>query len=162
VLVVTARQRVSPEFQQAQRAYSLDIPMDVVASDCMRIFAWFRGKLDIHVTPPSVDRMAKLHARCKGGRLVNVRDRYGAYIVYELDNGRHMNVLVYDGQGDDMNAPRRKNVRGVDVYLDSARGASTAGFRGRDGLHWLVTSDLDEDALSNVVEAAFQPAVVQQ
>ena len=49
---------------------------------------------------------------------------------------------------------RRRTLGDRDVYFGSGRGASTAAYRDRDGLVHVVTSDVDEDALSHLVEAA--------
>ena len=41
-----------------------------------------------------------------------------------------------------------------DVYFQRGGGASTAAFRDRDGLNYIMTSDVDEDYLGNLIEAA--------
>ena len=58
--------------------YQAEMPMDVVGSDCGSIASWFRGRVDFPVHAPAFAG----HANCKGGRLVNVGERLGAYLVY--------------------------------------------------------------------------------
>jgi hypothetical protein len=53
-----------------------------------------------------------------------------------------------------LDGPRRRVLADRDVYFGSGRGASTAAYRDRDGLVHVVTSDVDEDSLSRLVEAA--------
>ncbi len=62
---------------QAQRTYQAEMPMDVVGSDCGSIASWFRGRVDFPVHAPAFAD----HSNCKGGRLVNVGERLGAYLV---------------------------------------------------------------------------------
>jgi hypothetical protein len=45
-------------------------------------------------------------------------------------------------------------VAGREVYFGTARGTSTAAYRDRDGLYYVLTADLDEEALGTLVEAA--------
>ena len=65
--------------QQAQRTYQAEMPMDIVGSDC---------RLDRVVVPRPrrLPRAAPAFAdssNCKGGRLVNVGERPGAYLVLQ-------------------------------------------------------------------------------
>ena len=48
----------------------------------------------------------------------------------------------------------RRVVNGREIYLGSGPGVSTAAYRDR-GLGYVVTSDLDEDALTRLVTASF-------
>jgi len=150
---ISSRAPVSSVIEQAARTHSKEIPMDVVAQDCARVASWFSGKVDFPVRPLNLASQG----HCEGGRIINVRDRFGALLRYQMRNGRRLSMMVFDGDEEPVSAPRRRRVAGQDVYFGNARGASTAAFRGRDGLWYVVASDLDEDGLSNVMETAFHP-----
>lgn len=137
---------------QALSTYHSAMPMDVVDSNCSSIVNWFRGKVDFTVPRP------RNAGSCQGGRLVNVRDRFGAYVVYQVPSGHRVALMVFDGDDDLLESPRRRVLADRNVYFGSARGASTAAYRDRDGLSYVLTSDLDEDALSNLVQAALLEA----
>jgi anti-sigma factor RsiW len=150
VILGAARNRRSPlVVEQALRAYRTAMPMDVVDSNCGSVVDWFRGKVDFTVPPPPHHL-----GTCQGGRLVNVQDRFGAYFLYLGPRGNRVAVMVFDGGGEDLEGPRRRVMSGRDVYFGRGGGATTAAFRDRDGLNWVVTSDVDEDALGDLVQAA--------
>jgi hypothetical protein len=113
---------------------------------------WFRGKVDFPVRPP----VESVGARCEGGRLVTVRDRLAAYLTFRALSGHKLAVLVFDGDEDEIEAPVRRTVNGIDVHLATTRGASTAAFRGADGLSYVLIGDLDTDSLTNFLTAAFR------
>jgi anti-sigma factor RsiW len=150
VVLGAARGHRSPlVMEQALRAYHAAMPMDVVDSDCASIVNWFRGKVDF--TVPSQLRPL---GTCQGGRLVNVQDRFGAYIIYQVPGGHRLTVMVFTGDEEDLEAPDRRTMAdGRSVYFQRGRGASTAAFRNNDGLNYVVTSDVDEVALGNLVQA---------
>lgn len=149
VVLGAARGHRSPlVMEQALRAYHAAMPMDVVDSDCASIVNWFRGKVDF--TVPSQLRPL---GTCQGGRLVNVQDRFGAYIIYQVPGGHRLTVMVFTGDEEDLEAPDRRTMDGRSVYFQRGRGASTAAFRNNDGLNYVVTSDVDEVALGNLVQA---------
>jgi len=144
-----ARSHRSPlVFEQALRTYHAAMPMDVVDSNCLSIANWFRGKVDFAVPCP---RNAQA---IQGARLVNVQDRFGAYLVYQGPSGHRVTMMVFSAEDEPLDGPRRRVLGDRDVYFGSGRGASTAAYRDRDGLVHVMTSDVDEDALSHLVEAA--------
>lgn len=153
VVLALARTGRQPRvFEQARGMYQAALPWDVAGPSCRSIADWFRGRVDFAVPAPS----AKM-GNCQGGRLVNVQDRFGAYIVYEIPNGHRIGMMVFSAGADTLSGARRRLVGDRDVYLGTARGASTAAYRDRD-LMYVVTSDLDEDSLTNLVERAlFSP-----
>lgn len=157
IVLFAARQRSSVMLDQAIRTYNAAMPLDVVGSDCASIANWFRGKLDFNVQAPHLDGGSRKVA-CQGGRLVNVRDRLGAYLVYQAHDGHRLTMLVFDVEDELPSAMQHKQVAGRDVYFASRRGASLAAYRDRDGLSYIMTSDFDQPALQNVVEAMFQQA----
>jgi anti-sigma factor RsiW len=146
----TTSRRTSPlVVEQALRAYHTAMPMDVVDSNCSSLVNWFRDKVDFAVPPPP-----RHLGTCQGGRLVNVQDRFGAYFLYQDARGHRLTVMVFDGGDEDLDGPRRRVVSGRDVYLERGRGATTAAFRDRDGLYYVVTTDVDEDALLSLIAAS--------
>jgi anti-sigma factor RsiW len=138
---------------QAQRTYQTEMPMDIVGSDCGSISSWFRGRLDFPVHAPAFAGQAS----CKGGRLVNVGERMGAYLVYQSSGGHRVALLVFDPRDESIEAPHRRMVNGREILFGGGPGISTAVYRDR-GLGYVVTSDLDEDALTRLVMASFHPA----
>jgi anti-sigma factor RsiW len=150
----TVRRTQSQVLGQAQRTYQREMPMDVVGSDCGSIASWFRGRVDFPVQAPTYAG----HGSCKGGRLVNVGERLGAYLVYQDSSGHRVALLVFDPGDESLEAPHRRVVNGREIYLGGGPGISTAAYRDR-GLGYVVTSDLDEDSLTRMVTASFrQPA----
>ena len=163
LVVVTKRPTSAPVIQQALRAHSVELPMDVEAPDCERVASWFRGKLPFIVHPPRLDRVMQAsaissqeEAGCQGGRLINVKDNFAAYLAYKVGAGKRINVTVFEGEDESLETPRRRRIAGMDVYFGSAQGASTAAFRGHDGLNYVLTADLDENALASVIQAALR------
>ena len=112
-----------------------------------------------------VSRQARLHhaaasrrsdrALCQGGRLVNVRERFGAYVVYQAPAGHRLGLMVFPADDDLAFGRRRRTLGGRDVYVGSSRGVSTAAYHGQDGLTYVFTADLDEDALAHWVETVY-------
>jgi anti-sigma factor RsiW len=145
----TVRHSQSMVLQQAQRSYQAELPMDITGSDCRSIASWFRGRVDFPVPPPTL-----ADGSCQGGRLVNVRERPAAYIVTRGRDGHRVAYLVFDPRDEAIDAPDRRLVNGREIYLGSGPGISTAAYHDR-GLGYVVTSDLDEDALTRLVTASF-------
>lgn len=175
VLVVVTRRGSPPRtqvMQQALRAHSVELPMDVETPDCNRVASWFRGRLGFTVHPPQLEQvmpaaltsnaMPDNGTHCQGGRLINVRDNFGAYLTYRVGSQHRINVTVFEGDDEGFEGHKRRLVGDQEVYFGSAQGASTAAFRGRDGLNYVLTSDLDEDTLSNVVEASFRSSAASR
>jgi anti-sigma factor RsiW len=145
------RKAPSQVLGQAQRNYQAEMPMDIVGSDCGSISSWFRGRVDFPVHAPVFAGQAS----CKGGRLVNVGDRMGAYVVYQDNGGHRVTLLMFDPGDDSLEAPHRRVVNGREIYFGGGPGISTAAYRDR-GLGYIVTSDLDEDSLTRLVMATFR------
>jgi anti-sigma factor (TIGR02949 family) len=153
VLLVASPRRnpSSPVLEQALSTFHHDLPLDVLSQSCAAVTDWFRGKLDFTMPPPAgADR-----ASCQGGRLVNVRDRFGAYVVYQVPAGHRLGLMVFSADDDLAFGPHRRSLGGRDVYVGSSRGVSTAAYHGPDGLTYVFTADLDEDALAHWVETVY-------
>lgn len=150
-LTGTIRQTQSRVLEQAQRSYHAEMPMDITGSDCGSIASWFRGRVDFPVHAP----LLGAGATCQGGRLVNVGVRPAAYLVYRVQTGHRVALLVFDPQDQPLESAERRIINGREVYVESGPGISTAAYRDR-GLGYVVTADLDEDALTRLVTTAFQ------
>ena len=110
---------------------------------------WLNARVDFPLNAAPF----KEKADCQGGRLVNVHDRLGAYMVFHAQNGHRVGLLVFDPSGDEDLVPRalnRRIVNGQEIYSGTGPGVSTAAFRQR-GLDYVAISDLDEDSLTNAV-----------
>jgi anti-sigma factor RsiW len=150
ILGAAARTRHPPVVvEQALRSYHTAMPMDVVGSNCNSVVNWFRGKLDFAVPEPP-----RRLGTCQGARLVNVRDRFGAYFLYQGPQGHRLTMMVFDGGDEDLDGPRRRMMSGREVYFEQGRGATSAAFRDRDGLYYVLTADVDEDVLGSMIQAA--------
>jgi anti-sigma factor RsiW len=145
----TVRQH-SVVLEQAQRSYHAEMPMDITGSDCGSIASWFRGRVDFPVHAPALGG----GATCQGGRLVNVGERPAAYLLYRVQSGHRVALLVFDPRDQAFDAPDRRVVNGREIYVVAGPGISTATYRDR-GLGYVVTADLDEDALTRLVTTSF-------
>ena len=65
-----------------------------------------------------------------------------------------MALLVFDPRDQAFDGPERRVINGREVYLGSGPGISTATYRDR-GLGYVVTADLDEEALTRLVTTSF-------
>jgi anti-sigma factor (TIGR02949 family) len=146
----TVRQSHPVVLEQAQRSYQAEMPMDITGSDCGSIASWFRGRVDFPVQAPALGG----GATCQGGRLVNVGERPAAYLLYRVKTGHRVTLLVFDPRDQAIEAPERRVVNGREIYVESGPGISTAAYRDR-GLGYVVTADLDEDALTRLVTTSF-------
>ena len=141
----------SPVLEQAVSTFHHDLPLDVLSESCAKVSDWFRGKLDFTLRP-SGDRNG---TRCQGGRLVNVRDRFGAYVVYQAPAGHRLGMMVFPSGNEPLAGSHERTLRGHAVYLDTQRGVSTVALREPSGLDYVFTADLDEEALANWVETVY-------
>lgn len=154
VLVVGARTRRSPIWDQAVRAYTSGIPLDVVGKDCKTIAADLRKYVNFFLKPPTVGE----HSNCHGGRLIDTGNGYGAYFVVERQ-GLRIGVLVYP---EDADGTFRLKMRSLGqahhepAYVESGRGTSLAVVHGDDGLEYVYTAATDSDELTNYVRSNFQ------
>ena len=147
----TVRQSQSMVLEQAQRSYQAEMPMDITGSDCGSIASWFRGRVDFPVHAPALGG----GATCQGGRLVNVGERPAAYLALPRPRPaigwRCWSSIRATSPS---MAPERRVINGREIYIGSGPGISTATYRDR-GLGYVVTADLDEDALTRLVTTSF-------
>ena len=153
VLLVANMQRTarSPMLEQAVSTFHHDLPLDVLSESCAKVSDWFRGKVDFAMQPAA----ERAGTRCQGGRLVNVRDRFGAYVVYQVPAGHRLGVMVVPSDNEPLAGNRQRVLSGRRAYVDTQRGVSTVTFREPGGLDYVFTADLDEDALANWVETVY-------
>ena len=153
-IVGTVHNRRSIVMEQARRTYQAELPLDVTGPDCALVTSWFRGRVDFPVHAPRLPAQIT----CKGGRLVNVEDRPAAYLVYQDQRGHRVSVLVFDPEATPIEAPHHRLVDGREVFYRGGPGVMTAGYRDQ-GLGYVMTADVDEDALTGLLQASFrQPA----
>ena len=153
VLLVANTQRTtrSPVLEQAVSTFHHDLPLDVLSESCAKVSDWFRGKVDFAMQPAA----ERAGTRCQGGRLVNVRDRFGAYVVYQVPAGHRLGVTVFPSDNEPLAGNRQRDLHGRRAFVDTRRGVSTVTFREPGGLDYVFTADLDEDALANWVETVY-------
>jgi len=142
----------SPVMEQALSTFHHDLPLDVLSDSCSKVSDWFRGKVGFSLTPAAQASAA----HCQGGRLINVRDRLGAYVVYRVPAGHRLGVMVAPSDNEPLPGVRQRILRdGRRVYVDTQRGVATVTFREPNGLDYVFAADLDEDALANWVETVY-------
>jgi anti-sigma factor (TIGR02949 family) len=141
----------SPMLEQALSTFHHDLPLDVLSDSCATVSDWFRGKVDFSLQPAA----AQTNTRCQGGRLVNVRDRIGAYVVYQAPAGHRLGVTVAPSDTEPLAGSHQRVLHGRRAFVDSHRGVTTITFREPGGLDYVFTADLDEDTLANWVETVY-------
>jgi len=141
----------SPVLEQALSTFHHDLPLDVLSDSCVKVSDWFRGKVDFSMAPAAQAGST----RCQGGRLINVRDRLGAYVVYRVPAGHRLGLVVAPSDGEPLAGTRQRVLHGRRAFVDTQRGVSTVTFREPSGLDYAFTADLDEDALANWVETVY-------
>ncbi|MBN2576172.1 MAG: zf-HC2 domain-containing protein [Deltaproteobacteria bacterium] len=151
LVVNTQRAARSPVVEQALSTFHHDLPLDVLSDSCSKVSDWFRGKVDFSLRPGAGHGAT----RCQGGRLVNVRDRIGAYVAYQAPGGHRLGVTVAPSDTVPLAGARQRVLRGRRAFVDTHRGVATVTFREPGGLDYVFTADLDEDALANWVETVY-------
>jgi len=140
-----------PIIEGTLSAFHHDLPLDVHSDSCATVSDWFRGKVDFTLQPAAW----RPDTRCQGGRLLNVRDRLGAYLVYRAPSGHRLGVTVAPSDGEPLAGARQRTLHGRRVFVDNQRGVSTLTFREPGGLDYVFAADLDEDSLARWVEAVY-------
>lgn len=114
---------------------------------------WFNGKVDFPVRVPRICN----HQKCSllGGRIASLGDKPAAYLIYEV-NGDKVSVFVFDANDLPIEARRKQEIAGHDVYFDQEHGYNVALFRDR-GVGYAIASDLDQDQMMKLVSSAVSP-----
>lgn len=147
VLVVLASHTGNPDLlEDAIRNHHRGLPLEV---DAAAMPGWFAGKLDFH---PSLPHFTS-GVRVEGARLSNLREWPAAYVRYQLPRGQ-AGLFIVDDPGRRFDAPGRDVRLGNEVVrVASAKGYNVAIWR-QDEIVYSLVSDLDEDSLFRLVEAA--------
>ncbi len=148
VLVVLASHSGNPDLlEDAIRKHHRGLPLEV---DAAAMPGWFEGKLDFR---PSLPRFSGREARLEGARLSNLREWPAAYVRYRLPSGQ-AGLFIVDDPDRRFDAPGREVRLGGDVVLMArAKGYNVAIWR-QDEIVYSLVSDLGEDALVGLVQAA--------
>ena len=153
VLVVLATHGgTDPLVEEAVRKHTRDLPLEVTAASVGpdSVARWFAGKLDFNAAPPQFHRA---EVRLVGARLSHIQDRPAAYVRYDLPRG-HLGLFILDDPERRFREVGRVVHAGpATVRLINARGFNVAVWR-RNEIVYSLVSDLDEDDLAKLVEAA--------
>ena len=74
--------------------------------------------------------------------------------MYQDPGGHRVAVLVFDPEATSIDGPTHLLVDGREIFYRSGPGISTAAYHDR-GLGYVVTSDMDEASLTQLVSASF-------
>jgi len=111
---------------------------------------WFKDKVDFNARPPDLGRAG---LRMEGGRISHIQGRTAAYVRYEQPRG-HLGLFIVDDPGRRFgSAGRPVQMDGAVVRMVNARGYNVAVWR-HDEIVYSLVSDLDEQDLERIVEAA--------
>ncbi len=127
-----------------------DLPLEIEHSDPAKVSDWFANKVKFPVRLPS---FAGVDAKLLGGRLAQVQDRRAALVLYELEDGSHLSVMMFDGAGLEVPRDKVKKISNHDVAFLKANGYDVAVMQDR-GLTYSLTSDLDEEQFQSLMKAS--------
>jgi anti-sigma factor RsiW len=152
MVVLATHGGTDPLVDEAVRKHTRDLPLEVTAASIGpdSVAHWFAGKLDFNAAPPQFHRA---EVRLVGARLSHIQDRPAAYVRYDLPRG-HLGLFILDDP--DRRFPevgRVVHAGPATVRLINARGFNVAVWR-RNEIVYSLVSDLDEDDLAKLVEAA--------
>lgn len=152
MLVLATHGGADPLVEEAVRKHTRDLPLEVTAASVgpESVARWFSGKLDFNAAPPQFHRA---EVRLVGARLSHIQDRPAAYVRYDLPRG-HLGLFILDDPDRRFHQVGRLVRAGpAEVRLINARGYNVAVWR-RNEIVYSLVSDLDEDDLAKLVEAA--------
>jgi mycothiol system anti-sigma-R factor len=143
---------VRPVVAESVSTHRRALPLEVPGPDAQSVRSWFDGKVDFPVRPL---RFGRKRASLVGARLSNIQSRQAAYFLYNV-GGSKVSVMMFPAEGLPLDAPRRRRIRGHEVYLDNQGGYQVAIVRDR-GVGYAITGDVDESEMLRLVETAFAP-----
>ncbi len=152
-LMATPLTGFTPVVHDAVDQHCQSLPVEVPSPEAAEVDEWFEGKLPFHVVSP---RFQDKDIVLLGGRLSRVvlknDTRRAAYLIY--GKGSHkLSVLVFDGNNLEVSGNTHQ-IDGHDVAIHDADGYRVALYR-HGPLAYVITSDLPEDGLLNLVKSAF-------
>ncbi len=151
--VAPASSAPAPIAAQAVDWHHGDFPLEIQDSNPQAVTQWFEDKVSFPVRLP---QLAGMDATLVGGRLAQIQDRRAALVLYELEDGSRMSVMMFDGQGLEVPGDRIKKLGNHDVALLRAKGYEVAVMQER-GLTYSLTSDLNEDDFVSLMKASLTP-----
>lgn len=134
----------SPIVAESVEWHVRTVPVEVTGPEATIVRDWFSDKLNFAVTVPDFGRSARL----LGGRLSHVRHHEAAYLLYEAD-GAKLSVMMFDAQELTPSVVREDGK----TFVDNSGGYNVA-VRERAGVTYTFTSDMDADALADMVDRA--------
>ncbi len=152
LIVLATNGGTDPLVEEAVRKHTRDLPLEVTAASIgpESVAHWFAGKLDFNAAPP---QFRDAGVRMVGARLSHIQDRPAAYVRYDLPRG-HLGLFILDDPERHFHEVGRVVHAGpATVRLINARGFNVAVWR-RNEIVYSLVSDLDEDDLAKLVEAA--------
>lgn len=136
----------SPVVAESVEWHTRTVPIEVTGPEAASVRDWFSDKLNFAVMVPDFGRSARL----LGGRLSHVRHHEAAYLLYESD-GAKLSVMMFDAQELAPSAVQD----GGKTFVDNSGGFNVA-VRERAGVTYTFTSDMDADALVDMVDRAMR------
>ena len=138
--------------EEAIKSHHRDLPLDYVAASAGEVAlpAWFADKLDFRPSPP---RFRAQGVRLVGARYSHLLEWPAAYVRYELPRGNAGLFIVDDPKGRFEAGGDGGAVGPRTVRVARGHGYNVAVWRD-DKLVYSLVSDLDEDALRELVRTA--------
>jgi mycothiol system anti-sigma-R factor len=132
--------------EDAAKRYAKRLPYEIANVGPEHVEAWFKGKLDHHVSLPALP-----HTQISGARLSNVDNRPAAYISYETrperegEEARRIALFVFEDARRDLDAQALPAlpVDSPALKVDSVENVSVVIWREEEIVYELV-SDMNE------------------
>lgn len=135
----------SPVVGESVAWHRKSVPVEVVGPDAQTVRRWFADKVSFAVVVPELGNAARL----LGGRLSHVRQYEAAYLLYEV-NGSKLSVMLFDAG--DLTADSDFRAK---TFVDNSNGYNVA-IRERGGVTYTFTSDMNPEALAELVESSMR------
>ena len=151
---VTAASAGLPIFEDVVRLHSAQLPSDVANPAQDQVLSWFRDKVEFPVRPAAFEGNPDVHLL--GARLSTVGQHRAALLYYDV-HGRRMTVVMYarPEPNDDASAPGVyiEKIRGRTVAYKRVGGYTVSSMQ-HDGVTYVITGDMDHDALLRLAASA--------
>ena len=120
--IAPAASDTPPAIAQAVDWHQRDFPLEIRTADPAEVSAWFDGKVDFPVRPPS---FAASNGKLIGARLANVEDQRAALVAYEVD-GKKLSVIMFHGDQLEVPSDRITSIADHNVALMNSSGYGVA------------------------------------